>query len=127
MNPLHRKYIKEQCWGLSTALDLHACNPHLLRSKDLIKEFVVELCKLIKVKPFGDCTIVKFGEREEISGYSMIQLIESSLVSGHFAESSNSAFIDIFSCKYYDPNIVADFCKDYFEAKSYIINYIFRK
>jgi len=32
----------------------------------------------------------------------MIQLIETSLISGHFANLTNSAYIDIFSCKGYD-------------------------
>jgi S-adenosylmethionine/arginine decarboxylase-like enzyme len=46
----------------------------------------------------------------------MIQLIETSLISGHFANLTNNAYIDIFSCKPYEPDQVVVFTKDFFEA-----------
>jgi S-adenosylmethionine/arginine decarboxylase-like enzyme len=46
----------------------------------------------------------------------MIQLIETSLISGHFANLTNSAYIDIFSCKAYDPDTVAEFTRKFFQA-----------
>jgi S-adenosylmethionine/arginine decarboxylase-like enzyme len=51
-----------------------------------------------------------------VAGYSMIQLIETSLISGHFANLTDSAYIDIFSCKAYDPGRVAEFTRTFFEA-----------
>jgi hypothetical protein len=47
----------------------------------------------------------------------MAQLIETSLVFGHFANQSNVAYPDIFSCKEYPSKKAADFCKKFFEAK----------
>ena len=41
----------------------------------------------------------------------MVQLIETSLISGHFANDTNSAYLDIFSCKGYDPAVVEEFSK----------------
>jgi S-adenosylmethionine/arginine decarboxylase-like enzyme len=52
-----------------------------------------------------------------VAGYSMIQLIETSLISGHFANESNAAYLDIFSCKNYDPAIVEEFSKVFFGAQ----------
>jgi S-adenosylmethionine/arginine decarboxylase-like enzyme len=68
------------------------------------------------MKRFGDCQVVHFGEEERVAGFSMIQLIETSLISGHFANLTNSAYIDIFSCKAYDPNTVAEFTRKFFQA-----------
>ena len=78
------------------------------------------------MKRFGEPIIVSFGEDEAVSGYSMTQLIETSLVSGHFANKTNAAFIDIFSCKVYNPIIAATFTKKYFEADSCKIGFLFR-
>ena len=104
-------------WGLLTSLDLYGCNPEIIRDSDKIKQYVRELCDLIDMKRFGECQVVHFGEDERVAGYSMIQLIETSLISGHFANHSNAAYIDIFSCKPYDSQRVADFTKGFFKAK----------
>jgi S-adenosylmethionine/arginine decarboxylase-like enzyme len=105
-------------WGLLTSLDLYSCNSQTIRSPERIRQYVVELCGLICVKRFGECQVVHFGEEERVAGYSMVQLIETSLISGHFANFTNNAYIDVFSCKPYDPHQVGDFSRKYFEAES---------
>ena len=124
---IEEAFRQNDSWGLSTAIDLHSCNPELIRDANQIKEFTIELCKLLKVKRFGECIVVHFGEAEEIAGYSLVQLIETSLISGHFANKTNHAYIDIFSCRYYDPTIAIDFCSGFFEAADLQSNYILRK
>jgi len=105
-------------WGFLTSLDLYACNAETIRSAEKIRRYVVELCDLIEMKRFGECQVVHFGQEDRVAGYSMVQLIETSLISGHFANLTNGAYIDIFSCKPYEPQQVGDFSKAYFEAKS---------
>ncbi len=117
----------ENYWGLACSVDLKNCNPEKIRDSEVIKEFVVKLCDLIEMKRFGEPTIVNFGEDPRVSGYSMTQLIETSLISGHFANQTNAVYLDIFSCKKYPPKKMAEFCKDFFEAKDYTLNIIFRK
>ncbi len=104
-------------WGILTSLDIYECNPATIRDAEKIKEYVIKLCELIQMKRFGECQVVHFGEDERVAGYSMLQLIETSLISGHFANLTNTAYIDIFSCKAYDPNLVAKFSQDFFEGK----------
>jgi S-adenosylmethionine/arginine decarboxylase-like enzyme len=120
-------YLKENIWGLLTSIDLHNCNPDTIRDADAIKRYVDELCELIEMKKFGDTQVVNFGEDERVAGYSMTQLIETSLISGHFANLTNNAYIDIFSCKFYDPQVAADFTQKFFQAKDIKIHYILRK
>lgn len=105
-----------KAWGLCTAVDLQGCNPDLIRDPEQIKRYVVEICELIGMERFGECQVVNFGEGR-VAGYSMVQLISTSLISGHFANDTNSAYLDIFSCKGYDPATVESFSKEFFGAR----------
>jgi len=49
----------------------------------------------------------------------MTQLIETSLISGHFANASNTAYLDLFSCKFYEPREVAEFAMAFFKGRHY--------
>lgn len=120
------KFAKEKPWGLYTSVDLYDCDPQTIRSAEKIKQFVVELCDLIKMKRFGEPVVVDFGEDPRVSGYSMTQLIETSLVSGHFANQSSAVYLDIFSCKEYPPYEAAEFCRKFFGAKEMKVNVHFR-
>lgn len=124
---LKENFEKKNVWGLLTSVDLYDCNPELIRDAEAIKRYVNELCQLIEMKKFGDAQVIDFGEDERVSGFSMTQLIETSLISGHFANLTNAAYIDIFSCKYYDPQVAADFTQKFFQAKEIKIHYILRK
>lgn len=124
---LKKEYEEEKVWGLSSAIDLYDCDPNTIRDADEIKRFVIELCALIDMKRFGETVVVNFGEDERVAGFSMTQLIETSLISGHFANLTNAVYLDVFSCKYYDPKQVAEFAKKFFKAKNYNLNYTLRK
>jgi len=114
-----------KAWGLSTAVDLQDCRPDTIRDRDHIEAYVIALCKLIGMKRYGDSQIVHFGEGR-VAGYSMIQLIETSLISGHFANDTNRAYLDIFSCKGYDPVVVEEFSREFFGARSSTISVTLR-
>lgn len=109
-----------KAWGLSCSIDLSNCDPEIIRSSEAIKEYVVKLCELIDMKRFQDTVIVNFGEDERVAGYSMVQLIETSLISGHFSNLTNSVYIDIFSCKLYNPYKAAIFTKEFFKSNENI-------
>jgi S-adenosylmethionine decarboxylase len=104
-------------WGLLSCIDLYECDPNIIRDAEAIKKFVVQLCDLIKMKRFGETQVIHFGEDERVAGFSMTQLIETSLISAHFANQANTAYLDVFSCKTYDPEVVAEFAKKFFKAK----------
>ena len=106
--------IARNAWGIASAVDIYNCNPETIRDADAIRRFVVELCDLIEMKRFGETQVVHFGEDERVAGYSMVQLIETSLISGHFANQSNAVYLDVFSCKPYLPEMVQDFAQKFF-------------
>ena len=111
-------------WGFSTSLDLKKCN-NKIRNENDIKDYVFQLCDLIEMKRFGECKIVHFGTGNK-TGYSMVQLIETSNITGHFCDENNSAYLDIFSCKPYDEKEMENFTKKFFEAESFISKTTFR-
>ncbi len=117
----------EQVWGIATAIDIYDCDPATIRDADAIRRFVVELCDLIEMKRFGETQVVHFGEDEKVAGYSMVQLIETSLISAHFANLTNTTYLDVFSCKPYDPDVVADFARNYFGGSRVETSVTFRR
>lgn len=108
LNPL------DEAWGIASAIDIYECSPDKIRDADEIRRFVVELCELIEMKRFGETQVVHFGEDEKVAGYSMVQLIETSLISAHFANLTNAVYLDVFSCKAYDTETVRKFAQDFF-------------
>ncbi len=101
-------------WGISCSIDIHDCCPETIRDPEAIRRFVAELCELIEMKPFGETLVVHFGEEERVAGFSMVQLIETSLISAHFANQSNAVYLDVFSCRPYDKDTVAEFARRFF-------------
>lgn len=121
-----RQAKEKNVWGIASAIDIYDCNPSTIRDADAIRRFVVELCDLIRMKRFGDTQVVHFGEDERVAGYSMVQLIETSLISGHFANQTNAVYLDVFSCKPYNPETVEAFAKDFFGGRDSRLNVTLR-
>jgi S-adenosylmethionine decarboxylase len=121
------KFERSKAWGIASAIDLYECDPATIRDEQAIRRFVLELCDRIEMKRFGETTVVDFGEDERVAGFSMTQLIETSLVSGHFANASNAVYLDVFSCKFYEPRTAAEFAATYFKAKHYQLQVALRR
>jgi S-adenosylmethionine/arginine decarboxylase-like enzyme len=117
----------ESFWGIASAIDIYNCNPDKIRDAEYIKKFVAELCDLIEMKRFGDTQVVHFGDDEKVEGFSMVQLIETSLISAHFANMTNATYLDVFSCKAYDPAVVKEFAQTYFEGEYSSLNVTYRR
>ena len=120
-------YNSLPAWGILSSLDIRNCDLDLITNKEYIERFAVELCDLIGMKRYGDPVVVHFGEDEHVEGFSLTQLIETSLVSGHFANASKNVYLDIFSCKVYDPFKAAEFATKFFKGDDFDIIVLFRK
>ncbi len=111
---------------MSACIDLYDCNSKTIRSAKKVKQCVRELCDLIKMRRHGKTVVVDFGDDPRVTGFSMTQLIETSLISGHFANNSNAVYLDVFSCKKYPPYKTAEFAKKFFGAKKFKVKINFR-
>ena len=119
--------IRTDYWGVSTCIDLYGCDLALMQNADAIREFVVLLCDRIKMRRYGETQVVFFGDEPRVQGFSMIQLIETSLISAHFADESQAIYLDVFSCAPYDSEDAAKFAADYFKAGEYRFQVIHRQ
>ena len=117
---------KQTVWGIASSIDIYDCDPNTIRDAQKIKEFVALLCDLIKMKRFGETQVVHFGEEERVAGFSMVQLIETSLISAHFANLTNTVYLDVFSCKAYDLKVIEKFAKEFFGGKRCITSMKYR-
>ncbi len=113
-------------WGVSSSIDMYECDLSLMQNAEAIREFVRILCDRIKMRRYGETQVVFFGDEPRVQGFSMTQLIETSLISAHFADASRAIYLDVFSCAPYDPLDVAKFSADYFKAAHYRINVVNR-
>ena len=112
-------------WGLSCSIDLKNCDHVLITRAATIQDYIISLCKLIDMVRYGDVQIVNFGTGDK-KGYTVIQLIETSNITGHFSNDTNSAYIDLFSCKEFDPNEVTKFSQNFMKASKATMSYIYR-
>ena len=116
-----------KAWGLSASFDIHGCNARAIRDKETINLFTTELCEYIDMEPYGDCIVVHFGRDPRVAGISMLQLIQTSNLSAHFANETNRAYPDIFSCKYYNELKAGWFIMRYFGGSSFSLTITLRE
>ena len=115
-------------FGWELIMDLYECNQESISSESIIRRYAKELCKIIDMKPYGEPMTPYFGEKQEhTKGFSLMQFIETSSITGHFSENTGAAYINIFSCKQYDFELAEEFSKEFFGAMSLTSRYIIRK
>lgn len=125
--PAPAPYVSDTTFGMELVLDLHGCDPATIRSRDELVRFAHELCHLIGMKPYGPTWAERFGlNADKSAGYSLVQMIETSCITGHFSEEWNAAYLNIFSCKAYDPDLATRFTTDFFGATSVKTNLLTR-
>ena len=98
-------------FGKEYILDLHGCSGI---TEEMLKGYVYKLCEIIDMERYGECQIIWFGN-PPVEGYSLLQFITTSSITGHFTE--EAAYINVFSCKEFDIEIVEKFTKEWFNAK----------
>ena len=103
-------------WGKHLILDAADCSPKMIGCPKVVDGFARSLVKRMDMVPFGDPQVVMFGSGSK-KGYTLVQLIETSNITAHFVEENNSMYLDVFSCKDFDPIVVKETVEEYFEAK----------
>lgn len=109
--------LSSGAWGKSISINLHNCEHDRLTDPKLLKQFVGEVIKMVKMKAHGPCHIDRFG-KGDIKGYSAMQFIKTSTITVHLDEVGNRAFIDLFSCQDFDAKKAEQFAKFFFGAKT---------
>jgi S-adenosylmethionine/arginine decarboxylase-like enzyme len=123
---IEEQFVDEQPWGMEASIDLFGCDPVAIRDGEMIRTFAVALCRFIRMRRYQDPIVVHFGAHERVSGFSLVQLIETSAISGHFIEQVDAACLNIFSCAIFRPYAAARFCQEWFGAREVQATVVFR-
>lgn len=124
-------------WGLHTVLDLYGCDLATMTDTEAIRQFSAMLVALLDMQAYGDPVVQDFGygdwkpgdpeeEKPATAGYTLVQLIETSLISAHFADKTRTVYLDVFSCKPYDPQDAARLAQRFFGAQTYAMKILNR-
>lgn len=114
-------------FGYELIINLEECDKTVITSRAKLKKYADKLCELIKMKKYGKILLPYFGEHAEYTkGYSLVQLIEASSITGHFSDFWKTAYINIFSCKSFNTELAKKFTKEYFAAKRMKTRFISR-
>ena len=99
-------------------LDCSSCDREAVRDAEAIRGFCADLISSIGMVAYGDPVLEHFATHlPEAAGYSLVQLIETSAVTGHFCDASGDAYLDVFSCKDFDPMVAVDVVRRHFRPK----------
>lgn len=112
-------------FGYHLMLDCSGCNEGI-KSRENIAAFVKDLVQRIDMTPHGDPIIEFLLPNDPKQGYSLMQLITTSNITGHFIEPNYTAYFDVFSCKKFDIETVIQTVKEYFGAQNIRTNFITR-
>lgn len=107
----------DHLYGVETVIDLYGCHGRTIASEPKLRQYLRRIVKVLDMVPHGPPLVERFGfNAQHTAGYSVVQLIETSSITGHFSELFLSAHINIFSCKDYDPNAAYEFTLRFFQA-----------
>jgi S-adenosylmethionine/arginine decarboxylase-like enzyme len=109
-------------WGKHLILDVINCDYEAMINATHIMKFAKELVEAIDMVPYGEPQIIHFGSGNK-SGYTLVQLIETSNITAHFAEEDRSIYLDVFSCKDFNEEDVLKVFVKYFLCDPNDISY----
>lgn len=119
--------MEELYWGYHLILDCKNCNDNCKYPNGYkIEEFARRLVKDIDMVAYGEPQVVHFG-KDDKTGYTLVQLIETSNISGHFCDDTGDIYLDVFSCKPYDISVVKNLVKEYFQPEKIRTTYLTRQ
>jgi S-adenosylmethionine/arginine decarboxylase-like enzyme len=113
-------------WGYHLILDASGCDHASIASGDNITAFAKQLVQDIDMVAYGEPQVVNFGSGNK-AGFTLVQLIETSNICAHFVEENDTMYLDVFSCKPYNPQVAVDLAEKYFGFKKYKTAFIERQ
>ena len=119
-------------YGYELILDLHGCDTKLF-NRERIDEFFTGLCNLIEMDKcevhFWDDAGIPVEEQQTLphaKGTSAVCFILTSTIVIHTLDLLGAVYVNIFSCKPFDPDAAVEFAHRWFDAASYNNTFIER-
>lgn len=103
-------------WGYHLILNCASANIDKITDYDNVVLFAKQLVKRIDMVAFGEPQVVNFGSGNK-AGFTLVQLIETSNICAHFCNDTGDIYLDVFSCKPYDPAVVVETVTEFFNPQ----------
>lgn len=107
---------KDEHWGYHLLLDCSNCN-HDVDNPEKVSEFLTELVKALKMKAVGKPIVHQFKGPFPARGTSGTQIITTSSITFHSDDEQWAAYIDVFSCKLFQPDVALKVVKKFFQPE----------
>jgi S-adenosylmethionine decarboxylase len=115
-------------WGYHLILDCKQCDIDRITDRSVVASFVKTLVKRIDMKAFGEPIIEHFADHDlDKAGFSLLQLIETSSITGHFVNKTGDAYLDVFSCKPFDIELTKEVVIEFFNPTKIKTFYLTRQ
>ena len=122
----------KEIYGVELILDLHGCNASKF-TRESIDDYLERLCDLIDMKRedlhFWDDVGVPEEDKQtspHTQGTSAVQFILTSSIVIHTLDQLNAIYINMFSCKTFDPKLAEQFTAEWFGASDCSARFIER-
>ena len=109
-------------YGYELILDIHGCDPNTF-NRVSVEDYFEKLCKKIDMTQcdlhFWDDVGVAPEEQQtspHTKGTSAVQFILTSTIVIHTLDLLEKVYINVFSCKDFDPEIVKQFTEEWFKG-----------
>lgn len=120
--------MENMYWGYHLILDCKSSDLDKVKSGSNITDFVKALVSGIDMVAYGEPVLKNFAlDKPHLAGYSVVQLIETSSITGHFVDLNGDAYIDIFSCKEFDIETAKSIVQEYFNPTQIRVTYLTRQ
>ena len=110
-------------YGKELILDIHRCDSSTFTRKS-IRGFFTELCTLIDMEQcrlcwWDDYRVPPEEQEHEahLKGTSAVQFIKTSNIVIHTLDMLENVYLNVFSCKEFDTEIVRSFSENWFRGK----------
>lgn len=117
--------MNNKYWGFHLAIDAYKGNDSI-KDAGAISNFARKLVEEIDMSAYGAPQVVHFGSGNK-TGYTLIQLIETSNICAHFCDDTGDFYLDVFSCKPFDIETVKAVVNEFFAPKAIQTHYFTRQ
>jgi len=115
-------------WGYHLILDCSNCDQTLMTDYNNVDNWIRQLVQDIDMQPIGDPRIEYTAENLiDKAGFTVVQIIVTSSIVAHFVDSLGHIYLDVFSCKQFDVEIVKKSVKNAFECSTYREHFLVRQ
>ncbi len=116
---MYNVHTSDGSYGVESIMDIHKCDTSLFTKENLL-EYVKEVTQRSGMTVYGEPFVwdaMKY-EEDHLNGISVLQWIMTSSIVIHSMNKTGVIFINIFSCKEFDVDMIANFSKEFFQGQT---------